>query len=138
MAENKTKVTDVSAESYLSAIEDDSRRTDCETLARLMTKATNEQPKMWGASIVGFGSYHYKYESGREGDSPLIGFSSRTGDITLYLESSFPRYEEFLAKLGKYKRGKGCLYIRRLSNVDLNVLEQLITDSLAERQDHHA
>lgn len=138
MAENKTKVTDVSAESYLSAIEDDSRRTDCETLARLMTKATKEQPKMWGASIVGFGSYHYKYESGREVDSPLIGFSSRTGDITLYLESSFPRYEEFLAKLGKYKRGKGCLYIRRLSNVDLNVPEQLITDSLAERQDHHA
>ena len=138
MAENKTKATDVSVESYLSAIEDDSRRTDCETLARLMTKATNEQPKMWGTSIVGFGSYHYKYESGREGDSPLIGFSSRKGDITLYLESNFPRHEELLARLGKHKTGKGCLYIRRLSDVDLNVLEQLITDSLVERQDHHA
>ena len=138
MAENKTKATDVSVESYLSAIEDDSRRTDCETLARLMTKATNEQPKMWGTSIVGFGSYHYKYESGREGDSPLIGFSSRKGDITLYLESNFPRHEELLARLGKHKTGKECLYIRRLSDVDLNVLEQLITDSLVERQDHHA
>ena len=138
MAENKTKATDVSVESYLSAIEDDARRTDCETLARLMTKATQEQPKMWGTSIVGFGSYHYKYDSGREGDSPLIGYSSRKGDITLYLESSFPGYEEFLSKLGKHKTGKGCLYIRKLSDVDQNVLEQLIANSVAERKRHHA
>lgn len=138
MAENKTKATDVSVESYLSAIEDDTRRTDCETLARLMTKATQEQPTMWGTSIVGFGSYHYKYDSGREGDSPLIGYSSRKGDITLYLESSFPGYEEFLSKLGKHKTGKGCLYIRQLSDVDQNVLEQLIANSVAERKRHHA
>ena len=138
MAENKTKATDVSVESYLSAIEDDTRRTDCETLARLMTKATQEQPTMWGTSIVGFGSYHYKYDSGREGDSPLIGYSSRKGDITLYLESSFPGYEEFLSKLGKHKTGKGCLYIRQLSDVDQNVLKQLIVDSVAERKRHHA
>ena len=138
MAENKTKATDVSVESYLSAIEDDTRRTDCETLARLITKATQEQPTMWGTSIVGFGSYHYKYDSGREGDSPLIGYSSRKGDITLYLESSFPGYEEFLSKLGKHKTGKGCLYIRQLSDVDQNVLKQLIVDSVAERKRHHA
>ena len=138
MAENKTKATDVSVESYLSAIEDDTRRTDCETLATLMTKATQEQPTMWGTSIVGFGSYHYKYDSGREGDSPLIGYSSRKGDITLYLESSFPGYEEFLSKLGKHKTGKGCLYIRQLSDVDQNVLEQLIANSVAERKRHHA
>ena len=138
MAENKTKATDVSVESYLSAIEDDTRRTDCETLATLMTKATQEQPTMWGTSIVGFGSYHYKYDSGREGDSPLIGYSSRKGDITLYLESSFPGYEEFLSKLGKHKTGKGCLYIRQLSDVDQNVLKQLIVDSVAERKRHHA
>jgi hypothetical protein len=138
MAENKTKATDVGVENYLSAIEDGSRRADCETLVRLMTKATQEQPKMWGTSIVGFGIYHYRYESGREGESPLIGFASRKGDITLYLESSFPGYENFLSKLGKHKTGKGCLYIRRLSDVDLDVLEQLITPSLAERQDDHA
>ena len=138
MAENKTKATDVSVERYLSAIEDGLRRTDCETLAKLMVKATQEQPTMWGTSIVGFGIYHYRYESGREGESPLIGFASRKGDITLYLESSFPGYENFLSKLGKHKTGKGCLYIRRLSDVDLDVLEQLITPSLAERQDDHA
>jgi hypothetical protein len=138
MTENKTKATDVSVNSYLSAIEDESRRKDCEALARLMSQATNEQPKMWGTSIVGFGSYHYKYPSGREGDSPLAGFSSRKGDITLYLESGFPGYDGLLSKLGKHKTGKGCLYIRKLSDVDLNVLEQLIADSVAEKKRQHA
>lgn len=136
MTENKTKATDVSVNSYLSAIEDESRRKDCEALARLMLQATNEQPKMWGTSIVGFGSYHYKYPSGREGDSPLAGFSSRKGDITLYLASDLAEHEKLLSKIGKHKTGKGCLYIRRLSDVDLNVLEQLITDSVAQRQGH--
>lgn len=92
---------------------------------------------MWGTSIVGFGSYHYKYESGREGDAPLAGFSSRKGDITLYLASGFPGQEELLAKLGKHKTGKGCLYIRKLSDVDLKTLEQLIVESHAERRRNH-
>jgi hypothetical protein len=134
MAENKTKATEASVESYLSAIEDDSRRKDCEALAKLMTQATQEQPKMWGTSIVGFGSYHYKYESGREGDSCVTGFSSRKGDISIYLLASFPRREELLAKLGKHKMGKGCLYVRKLGDVDQKVLEQLIADSVTERK----
>ncbi len=137
MAENKTKATNVSVESYLSSIEGESRRKDCEVLTKLMSKVTKQEPKMWGTSIVGFGSYHYKYESGREGDAPLAGFSSRKGDITLYLASGFPGQEELLAKLGKHKTGKGCLYIRKLSDVDLKTLEQLIVESHAERRHNH-
>lgn len=132
MAENKTKPTGASVESYFSAIEDDTRRKDCRALAKLMTQATKQQPKMWGTSIVGFGSYHYKYPSGREGDSCLTGFSSRKTDISIYLTGSFPRHDELLAKLGKHKMGKACLYVRKLSAVDLKVLEKLIVGSVAE------
>ena len=134
MAENKTRPTDASVESYFSTVEDEARRKDCVALARLMTKATKQQPKMWGTSIVGFGSYHYKYESGREGDSCLTGFSSRKGDISVYLVAGFPGQEELLSKLGKHKMGKGCLYIRKLGDVDLKILEQLIVGSVAERK----
>jgi hypothetical protein len=109
----------------------------CGALAKLMTKATKERPKMWGPSIVGFGSYHYKYESGREGDSCLVGFSSRKGDISIYLTGSFPGRKDLLAKLGKHKTAKACLYVRRLSEVDLKVLEQLIAGSLEERKRLH-
>src|SRR5512141_2709590 len=99
-----------------------------------MKKVTKTEPKMWGSSIVGFGSYHYKYESGREGDSPLVGFSSRKGDITLYLTSGGPWKEELLSRLGKHKTGKGCLYIRRLDDVDQEVLAQLVAGAVAERK----
>jgi hypothetical protein len=138
MAEYKTKATDASVESYIAAIADEARRKDCEALAKLMTKATKQPPKMWGTSIVGFGSYHYKYESGREGDSCLTGFSSRKGDISIYLVASFPGQQELLSKLGKHKRGKGCVYLRRLGEVDLKVLEQLVAGSVAERKRLHA
>jgi hypothetical protein len=138
MAENKTKATEVPVESYLSAIEDEARRKDCVALAKLMTRATKQKPKMWGPSIVGFGSYHYKYESGREGDSCLTGFSSRKGDISVYLTASFAGREELLEKLGKHKMAKGCLYVRKLSDVDPKVLEQLIVRSVAERKRHHS
>jgi hypothetical protein len=114
MSENKTKPTAASVESYFAAISDEPRRKDCEALAKLMAQATKEPPKMWGSSVVGFGSYHYKYESGREGDSCLTGFSSRKSDISVYLVADFPGREEILAKLGKHKLGKGCLYIRQL------------------------
>ena len=134
MAENKTKVLETRVESYLSSIQDEARRKDCEALARLMTTATKHPPKMWGTSIIGFGSYHYKYESGREGDACLTGFSSRKGDITVYLVASFPGQEELLSKLGKHKMGKGCLYVRKLSDVDPEVLEQLIIGSVSERK----
>jgi len=137
MAENKTKATEASVESYLSAIEDQARRKDCQALAKLMSQLTKQPPKMWGTSIVGFGSYHYKYASGREGDSCLTGFSSRKGDISIYLVAGFPGQEELLSKLGKHKMGKGCLYIRKLGDIDCQILEQLVIGSVAERKRHH-
>jgi hypothetical protein len=138
MSENKTKPAEVSVESYFAAIKDESRRKECEALAKLMAQATKEPPKMWGTSIVGFGSYHYKYESGREGDSCLVGFSSRKSNIAVYLVASFPGREELLAKLGKHKLGKGCLYLRRFSDVDPKVFEQLVISSVAERKRHYS
>jgi hypothetical protein len=133
MAENKTKATEASVEGYLGAIADETRRRDCQALAQLMTRATKHPPKMWGTSIVGFGSYHYRYESGREGDSCLVGFSSRRGDVRIYLLAEFPGDEALLAKLGKHTRGKGCLYIRSLADVDPKVLEKIVAASASER-----
>jgi hypothetical protein len=137
MAENKTKETDASVESYFAAIKDESRRKDCEALAKLMTKATKFSPKMWGNSIVGFGSYHYKYESGREGDMCLVGFSSRKGDISVYGLNAAPSHEELILKLGKHKAGKGCLSIKNLSDVDLKVLEKLMSDAASAKRRLH-
>jgi hypothetical protein len=137
MAENKTKPTDASVQQYLSAIENETRRRDCQALAQLMTRVTGQQPKMWGTSIVGFGSYHYRYASGREGDSCLIGFSSRKSDLTIYLSTSFPERQELLSKLGKHKLGKACLYLRTLADVDLQVLEQLMSSSVEELRRQH-
>jgi hypothetical protein len=135
MAENKTKATEASVAAHLAAIADDSRRQDCELLAQVMARATNEPPKMWGASIVGFGSYHYRYESGHEGDACLVGFAARKGDISLYLMGGFPGRESLLARLGRHKLGKACLYLRRLSDVDLAVLEELVARSAASVKD---
>jgi hypothetical protein len=133
MAENKTKVTEASVASYLAAIQDETRRKECEALAKVMAKATKQPAKMWGSSIVGFGSYHYRYESGREGDICVVGFSSRKSDITLYGLKAAPRQEELLPKLGKHKTGKGCVYIKRLSDIDLKVLETLIAEAAAAK-----
>lgn len=134
MYEAKTKPTEVSVESYLAAIADDTRREDCRVLSDIMQRLSGHPPKMWGTSIVGFGQYHYKYASGHEGDACLIGYSSRKGDISVYL---LPGYESdetraLLAQLGRHKIGKACLYIRRLSDVQLPVLEQLIAHSIAD------
>ena len=138
MAENKTRATDANVQSYLAGIDDDSRRKDCAVLAQLMTKATKQPPKMWGSSIVGFGSYHYKYESGREGDACLVGFSSRKGDISVYGLNAAVDAEALLATLGKHKAGKGCLYIKTLADVDLNVLAKLVASAAAEKKREHA
>jgi hypothetical protein len=138
MAENKTKATKASVDDYLAAITDDVRRKDCEALTRLIVKATKEKPVMWGSSIVGFGSYHYVYDSGREGDSCLTGFSSRKGDISIYLAGHFPGRDELLARLGKHKVAKACLYIRKLSDIDTKVLENMIVASFTERKRAHA
>jgi hypothetical protein len=135
--ENKTKATEASVTGYLDRIEDETRRKDCKALAQVMKKATKADPKMWGPSIVGFGSYHYKYDSGHEGDSCLTGFASRSGNIVLYLGSSFPKRDQLLAKLGKHKVAGGCLYVGKLDDVDPNVLEQMIVASVAERKKQH-
>jgi hypothetical protein len=132
MAENKTKPTAVRVEDYLAGIEDKARRADCEALVKLMRKVTRQPPVMWGPGIVGFGSYHYVYDSGRSGDMCATGFASRKGDISVYLTASFEGQQELLAALGKHKMGKACLTIRRLSDVDMKVLEKLVAGSVAE------
>jgi len=134
MRENKTKRTKASLGTYLAGIKDDARREDCAALARLMRRATKQPARMWGPSIVGFGSYRYQYASGREGESCLVGFSSRKSDITLYLSSTFPGREQLLPKLGNHQAGGGCLHIRRLGEVDLKVLERLITTAFREKR----
>jgi hypothetical protein len=134
MAENKTKETDASVDQYLATIKDEARRKDCEALAKLMARVTKQPAKMWGSSIVGFGSYHYKYESGREGDICLVGFSSRKSEISVYGLNAGASHEELFARLGKHKMGKGCAYIKSLSDVDLKVLEKLIADAVAAKR----
>ncbi|MFN7957385.1 MAG: DUF1801 domain-containing protein [Holophagaceae bacterium] len=131
MGETKTKATDASVAAHIAGIADEARRHDCERLAQLMARATQEPPRMWGPSIIGFGSYHYQYESGHQGDACLVGFASRKGDLSLYLMGGFPEREGLLAKLGRHKVGKACLYLRRLSDVDLAVLEELVARSAA-------
>ena len=132
MAELKTKPTDQSPEAFLNGLADENKRRDAFTILELMRKVTRAEPKMWGASIIGFGVYHYKYASGREGDWPLVGFSPRKQDLTLYLMYGFEQHGDLMAKLGKYKTGKACLYIRRLSDVDLLTLETLIRRSFEQ------
>lgn len=131
MAENKTRANGASVRAYLDAIPDAGRRADCEALGALMERVTGAPPVMWGDSIVGFDSYHYTYDSGREGDACLVGFSSRKGDISIYLSCGAPELETLLARLGRHKMGKACLYLRRLEDVDLQVLEQLVAESAA-------
>ena len=138
MVELKTKQTDSSVQAYLEAIDDEQRRRDCMTITEIMQHVTGEEPKMWGTSIVGFGSYHYKYESGHEGDACLVGFASRKSDISIYIMSVFEGRERLLAELGKHKTAKACLYIKRLSDIQIPVLEKLVAESFAEKQRRHA
>ncbi len=132
MAETKTKQNDLSVDAYLEAIADEARRHDCRELVTLMSGVTRCEPKMWGTGIVGFGAYHYRYASGHEGDACLTGFAARKGDISIYVVCGFAGHEGLLAKLGKHKMAKACLYVRRLSDVDLTVLGQLVEQSVAE------
>ena len=130
MSDVKTKQNDASVEDFLNSVEDGEMNEDCRKIARLMEQATGEKPKMWGTSIIGFGSYHYKYASGREGDSPKTGFAPRKQNLTLYIMDGFGKYDELMSKLGKHKTGKSCLYIKRLSDIDLEVLEKLVSSSV--------
>ena len=138
MAEAKTKPTNESVNEFLNKISDEERRADCFAVAKLMEEITGEKPKMWGPSIVGFGSYHYKYESGREGDWPITGFSPRKKDLTLYLMMGFEKHGELMEKLGKHSVGKSCLYINRLSDIDAPTLRKLIKQSVKDLKDYTA
>ena len=129
MAELKTKLNNANVEKFLNSVPDSKKRNDSFAVLELMKKITKEEPKMWGTSIVGFGSYHYKYESGREGDMLITGFSQRKQNLTIYIMPGFERYTELMTKLGKHKTGKSCLYINRLEEVNLNVLKNLIKES---------
>jgi hypothetical protein len=129
MATPKTLPTENNVQAFLDSVPDEKKRKDCYAALQLMQEATGYPPKMWGPSIVGFGSYHYKYESGHEGDAPLSGFSPRKEAITFYLMLGCDNHEALLQKLGKHKTGKGCLYIKKLEDVDADVLKELVKAS---------
>jgi hypothetical protein len=132
MAGLKTKQTNASVDEYLDTIEDPRRRADCAAISALMKKVMKCEPRMWGPSIVGFGSYHYRYKTGHEGDACLAGFSFRKPEIVVYIAEGFESREKLLQKLGKHRTGKVCVYIKRLSDIDVGALEKLIKASVAE------
>lgn len=130
MAKLKTTPNEQSVEDFLQSVDNEQKRQDCYAILEMMKEAAGAEPQMWGPSIIGFGNYHYKYESGREGDWFLTGFSPRKQNLTLYIMPGFGRYEDLMNKLGKYKTGKSCLYIKKLEDVDREVLKQLVEESV--------
>jgi hypothetical protein len=134
MAANKTKPTKLSVTAFIEALTDPAKRADAKALVKLMQSAAGEKPRMWGPSIIGFGSYHYTYDSGREGDMPIVGFSPRKAATVLYGIIGSSDSKPLLAKLGEHTTGKGCLYIKKLANVDQQVLETLVHKSIAARR----
>ena len=131
MAELKTKPTNEDVDAFINNIADEQKRQDSQAILALMQDVTGAEPQMWGDSIVGFGSYHYKYASGREGDWFLTGFAPRKQNLTLYIMAGFEQYDTLLARLGKHKTGKSCLYLKRLADVDPNTLRELVQQSVA-------
>ena len=134
MAKNKTVETSDSVNDFIHSVKDETKRKDCLNIIQLARGVTGVSPKMWGSCIVGFGSYHYKYESGREGDMPIVGFSPRAAAIVFYLSANFENRDQLLKKLGKYKTGKGCIYIKKLNDVDVEVLKEMIKNSFKRLQ----
>ena len=130
MSSNKTVETDSSVENFINTVDKEHKRKDSWDLIALMIKITGSEPRMWGSSMVGFGQYHYKYESGREGDSCITGFSPRKTALTVYIMPGFSKYGKQMAKLGPHKTGKSCLYLKSLDSVDREVLEEIIRDSV--------
>jgi len=137
MAELKTKLNDASVDQFIRSIQDERTRADCFQIVEIMKKVTKAEPKMWGTSIVGFGNYHHKYESGREGDWFITGFSPRKQNLTFYVMGGFQGHPELMEKLGKHTTGKGCLYIKKLADVDTKVLKALVTKTVKQAQDHN-
>ena len=132
MAENKTQPTKQSVAQFLNGVEDEQKRREAKAIDKLFRQVTGVKPTMWGPSIVGYGMYHYKYDSGREGDSMRLGFSPRKQNFSLYIMPGFKKYDALLAKLGKHKTGVSCLYVKRLDDIDFNVLENLAREAWAE------
>jgi len=130
MAEIKTRPTSRSVAAFLKTVADEKRRRDCQALVALMKEATGSKPRVWGTAIIGFGDYHYKYASGREGDWFLTGFSPRKNDLTIYIMSGLEPYAKELSRLGRHKTGKSCLYIKRLADIDMDVLRAIVEDSI--------
>lgn len=128
-AKNKTVENEGSVDDFLNSVKDETKRADCLRIKSIMEEISGETAKMWGTSIVGFGNYHYKYESGREGDFMKVGFSPRAQNVTLYIMPGFGRYEDLMIRLGKHKIGKSCLYVKKLADVDEDILKELITES---------
>ena len=138
MAELKTKPNDLDVEAHLNKVTDEKKREACTIVMKLMEEVTGSKPQMWGSSVVGFGSYHYKYKSGREGDWFLTGFAPRKKNLTLYIMSGFMEHEMLLDELGKYKTGKACLYINNIEDIDLHVLEELVRQSVKHDKETNA
>lgn len=137
MAELKTKVNDASVKDFINSVEDEQKRKDCFRLVDMMQDITGEEAKMWGTSIVGFGTYHYKYPTGREGDFMTVGFSPRKQALTLYIMAGFSNYDDLMQRLGKFKTGKSCLYVKKLEDVDEKVLRELIKSSVKFIKDRY-
>lgn len=137
MSQNKTQPTEQSVEAFLMTVENEKRRQDAFDMLHMMQEVTGSNPVMWGNSIIGFDQYHYKYDSGREGDFLIVGFAPRKTALTLYIMPGFERYDELMQKLGKYKTGKACLYVKKLEDVDREVLAELIRQSVQYMRDKY-
>lgn len=137
MAENKTKATEVSVDAFIDSVENETRRADARTLVALFTRLSGRPAKMWGPSIIGFGTYHYRYDSGREGDMPMAAFSPRKANLVLYVGGTCDRRPDLMAKLGKHRIGKSCLYVNKLADLDLGVLEELIAADIAHTRENY-
>lgn len=138
MAEPKTKPTKQSVAAFLTKVADATKREDAKTLIAMMKDATKQEPVMWGTSIIGFGTYRYKYASGREGDWPIVGLSPRKQNLTVYIMPGFDEFEDLLAKLGKHSTGSSCLYIKRLADIDVPTLKKIVVKSVAKMKKKYA
>lgn len=138
MAKNKTTVTEVKVTDFIeSYVDNDQKKADSYELIDLLSKWSGSEPKMWGPTIIGFGSYHYKYASGHEGDAPMLGFSPRKPQFSLYVYSKTERSDALLKGLGKFKMGKSCIYVKKLSDINIEVLKELCTETIAYLNEHH-
>lgn len=138
MAKTKTRETEVNVLDFINSfVENDQKKADSHKLIELMSKWSAFEPKMWGPSIIGFGSYHYKYASGHEGDAPILGFSPRKAQFSLYVYSKTEKSDELLKDLGKFKMGKACIYFKKLADLDLSIVEQLCIETISYLEEHH-